>query len=30
VDVDGIPLAPRPGRPNQGEVVDVLRFGSGG
>ena len=30
VDVDGAPLAPRPGRTAEGEVVDVLRYGPGG
>jgi hypothetical protein len=30
VDVDGVPLAPRPGRASEGEVVDVLRYESGG
>ena len=30
VDVDGAPLAPRPGRATEGEVVDVLRYGPGG
>lgn len=30
VDVDGVPLAPRPGRTAGGEVVDVLRYGPGG
>jgi hypothetical protein len=26
VDVDGVPLAPRPGREAEGEIVDVLRY----
>ena len=30
VDVDGVPLGPRPGRTADGEVVDVLRYGPGG
>lgn len=30
VDVDGVPLAPRPGRTAQGDVVEALRFGSEG
>jgi hypothetical protein len=30
VDVEGMPLAPRPGRAATGEVVDVLRYGSEG
>jgi hypothetical protein len=30
VDADGVPLAPRPGRASEGEVVDVLRYGPGG
>ncbi len=30
VDVDGVPLAPRPGRSGQGEVVEALRFGAEG
>jgi hypothetical protein len=30
VDVDGVALAPRPGRTAQGDVVEALRFGSEG
>jgi Bacterial Ig-like domain len=30
VDLEGMPLAPRPGRAAAGEVVDVLRYGSEG